>query len=35
MGTEIDSLAIGNCFLNKEEQEAALKRDYQADLEPD
>jgi carbamoyltransferase len=35
MGTEIDSLAISNCFLRKEEQDPELKRDYQAAFEPD
>jgi carbamoyltransferase len=28
MGTEIEALAIGNCFLVKEEQNAELKRNY-------
>jgi carbamoyltransferase len=28
MGTEIDVLAIGNCFLRKEEQDPKLKLDY-------
>jgi carbamoyltransferase len=28
MGTEIDNLAIGNCFLQKEKQDPALKLDY-------
>jgi carbamoyltransferase len=28
MGTEIESLAIGNCFLRKEEQDVTLKRSY-------
>jgi carbamoyltransferase len=28
MGTEIEILSIGNCFLRKEEQDPALKRDY-------
>ena len=28
MGTEIDVLVIGNCFLRKEEQNQNLKRDY-------
>jgi carbamoyltransferase len=28
MGTEIETLAVGNCFLRKEEQDPALKRDY-------
>ncbi len=29
MGTEIEALAMGNCYLRKEEQDPALKRDYQ------
>jgi carbamoyltransferase len=29
MGTEIDALAIGNCFLLKEEQDPALKKSYE------
>jgi carbamoyltransferase len=28
MGTGIDALAIGNCFLRKEGQDPRLKRDY-------
>jgi carbamoyltransferase len=28
MGTEIESLAVGNCFLEKEAQDPSLKRDY-------
>jgi len=28
MGTELDALAIGNCFLRKAEQNPALKHDY-------
>lgn len=28
MGTEIEALAVGNCFLKKEEQDPALKLDY-------
>ncbi len=28
MGTEIEALALGNCYLRKEEQDPALKRDY-------
>jgi carbamoyltransferase len=29
MGTEIEALAVGNCFLRKEDQEAGMKREYQ------
>ena len=28
MGTEIEALAVGNCFLGKEAQDPSLKRDY-------
>jgi carbamoyltransferase len=35
MGTELDALAIGDCFLRKEEQVPSLRVDYQAALEPD
>jgi carbamoyltransferase len=35
MGTELDSLAIGNLYLIKSEQNAALKCDYSAAFEPD
>jgi carbamoyltransferase len=29
MGTEIEALAIGNCFLRKEDQDPALKLIYE------
>jgi carbamoyltransferase len=29
MGTEIETLAIGNCFLRKEDQDPSLKRNYE------
>jgi len=35
MGTEIEALAIGNCFLEKQQQESSLKRGYAARFEPD
>ncbi len=35
MGTEIETLAVGNCFLRKEEQERSLKRDYKNAFELD
>ena len=35
MGTNLDCLAIGNCFLRKEDQDPALRRDYQDSFEPD
>ena len=35
MGTRIDSLAIGNCFLRKDEQDEQLARRYDQEMEPD
>jgi len=35
MGTEIEALAVGNCFLRKEEQNPALKRNYESAFELD
>jgi len=35
MSTGIDSLAVGNCFLRKEEQTETMKRNYEAVFEPD
>jgi carbamoyltransferase len=35
MGTEIEILAIGNCYLRKEEQDPGLKRDYRESFELD
>jgi carbamoyltransferase len=35
MATELDVLAVGNCFLRKVAQDPALKLDYSADFEPD
>jgi len=35
MGTEIELLAIGNCLLRKEEQDASLKLDYKSAFELD
>jgi carbamoyltransferase len=35
MGTEIERLAIGNCWLKKEDQDPALKRNYESAFEPD
>jgi carbamoyltransferase len=35
MGTDIDTLAAGNCYLSKEEQDPGLKRDYKSAFEPD
>ena len=35
MGTNLDFLAIGNCFLQKQNQNKALKKDYSANFELD
>ena len=35
MGTEIEALAIGNCFLRKEDQDPGLKKNYQTAFELD
>ena len=35
MGTEIEALAIGNCFLRKDEQDPALRRTYASVFDPD
>ena len=35
MGSEIDVLAVGNCYLRKEEQDPALKLDYKSVFELD
>ncbi|MDE4133894.1 carbamoyltransferase [Phaeobacter sp. QD34_3] len=35
MGTEIDVLVAGNCILEKEAQDPALRLDYKSALEPD
>jgi carbamoyltransferase len=35
MGTELDSLAVGNCYLRKEAQDPALKQNYEAAFELD
>ena len=35
MGTDIKALAVGNCFLLKDEQDGALRRDYRREFEPD
>lgn len=35
MGTEIEALAVGNCWLTKEEQDPALARDYKGAFELD
>ena len=35
MGTEIEVLAVGNCLLQKEQQDPALKTRYEGQFEPD
>jgi carbamoyltransferase len=35
MGTEIERLAVGNCFLKKEQQNPALKQNYEHKFELD
>ena len=35
MGTELDRLIIGNCYLVKEEQDSSLKKDYKKEFELD
>jgi carbamoyltransferase len=35
MGTEIEALAVGNCFLRKEDQDPGLKRNYENAFELD
>ncbi len=35
MGTELDKLIIGNCYLNKESQDKSLKKDYKIKYDPD
>jgi carbamoyltransferase len=35
MGTEIEALAVGNCFLKKEHQDPGLRQNYEAKFELD
>ena len=35
MGTELDKLVIGNCYLDKESQDSSLKKDYKKEFELD
>jgi carbamoyltransferase len=35
MGSEIEVLTVGNCYLKKEEQNPALKKDYKNAFELD
>jgi carbamoyltransferase len=35
MGTEIERLAVGNCWLQKEDQDPRLKQNYETRFELD
>ena len=35
MGTELDKLVIGNCYLDKKSQNISLKKDYKTEFELD
>ena len=35
MGTELDKLVIGNCYLEKRDQNLSLKKDYRSKFELD
>jgi carbamoyltransferase len=35
MGNELDILAVGNCYLRKEDQDPSLKQNYESAFEPD
>jgi carbamoyltransferase len=35
MGTELDKLVIGNCYLDKVNQDPSLKKDYTKEFELD
>ena len=35
MGTELDTLVIGNCYLDKKKQDSSLKKDYSNEFELD
>ena len=35
MGTEMDVLAVGNCYLRKQDQDPALRQNYETAFEPD
>ena len=35
MGTDLDKLAIGNCYLDKKDQDSSLKKDYTKEFELD
>jgi carbamoyltransferase len=35
MGTQVERLAIGNCWLRKEDQDPDLRQRYESGFEPD
>jgi len=35
MGTELDKLVVGNCYLDKKNQDLLLKKDYTNEFELD
>jgi carbamoyltransferase len=35
MGTELDILVLGNCYLKKKNQDQSLKKDYKSTFELD
>ena len=35
MGTNLDKLVIGNCYLDKKKQNLSLKKEYKDDFELD
>jgi len=35
MGTDVETLAIGNCFLRKQDQDSGLAKDYKTAFELD
>ena len=35
MGSDLDALAVGNCYLRKEAQDPTLSRSYESEFEPD
>jgi carbamoyltransferase len=35
MGTEIETLAVGNCFLSRDKQNPALRQNYESRFELD
>jgi carbamoyltransferase len=35
MGSDVEALAVGNCFLRKEDQDPSLKKSYESQFELD